>query len=1267
MEKYKKLLASLLTLLFLAQPLIGAAMTKADPNAGKNRPKVTTADSGATVVQIAKPSGDGVSLNLYKQFEVNKYGLVLNNSASKVESVLAGKIAGNSNLSQGTARIIINQVTGTKQSKLKGYIEVAGQKADVIIANPNGIIGNGFGFINTGRATLTTGQVQNGGSASLSGFNVTQGIINIGKGGLDASGADRVDIISRAVFLNDAIWAKEINIVGGANNVSYDTLQPMAISGQSATPKVLLDVGKLGGMYADKICLVGTEKGVGVNIAGSIVATDLKIDNTGNVNVKDKGFLYAREKMSIATKDELKNSGVISSGKDTTLSGNSVVSTGIINAGVTEESKLGTSGDLTISSQKDVALNGTVAAGNIKIDAKGDVTNSDLLYGQGNVAINTTGSIQNASKISSGQNLTLAANNITSSGEINAGENQDSTFSSAGDLSITSQGSVTLSGDTVAAGNIGITAQSDVKNEKLVYAKGNIDIAAQGAVQNNGGINSEKNITLAGSAVNSANALDSGIASDGTWTSGDLTIKSIGTVTMSGDTTSAGNVNITAGSDFTNSGKLYGQNGANIDTQGILKNTNNIYSGQNTVLTAKRIDLSGTFSAGVNKEGNIVTAGNLNLNSNGAVNLVGDTFAAGDINVIAADTVVNQGALYAQGNVVVTTHGAINNSVSMKAGKDMALTGQSIVSSGKINAGTTADGILGTSGDLTLQSTGTVTLVGDTLAAGNAKISTGDSFVNNGSFYSQGNTVIESQGTLKNTNAIAAGQTISLSAQNLDSTGTITAGETKDGTTTMMGDLTINSGSTVSLSGDTIAAGDIKITSAGDVVNNALLYSQGTVGVDTKGTLQNTATIGGGGSVTLSSQAVNSNGTIAAGADKQGNINGNGNLSITSIGNAILAGSTAVSDDLTINAADVNLLGGQINVGKFAEIIASQGDVNNDNGSITASNGIRIKALNGSISNNKGLMINKAANKFLLLNAGDAITNIGGAISSEGTLFLRGSKVDNQGEVISKGATSIFVVKSLHNSGLIDSGSSLLINTAGSTINDNDGKIISVDWLEITGDGSINNEKGHIVSAKEVSLWDPHLTSTVGLGGPRIMINGKDKLYNASIPVIDYFSGFSYDYHFYIDSASNVTGAYAASLLTAVNSGLYALEGNPRAAFQEFALIPASFVKMKGPAKAFLGFAKTEKVVVNETKYKLNTIDLQLFAQKTEKIIPPINPKKVSNRYLEENGIDPHNLKYDVLGKRAEISRYNIFVDKNGTLWLQKNGSREWVPTYESI
>jgi len=152
----------------LGVPMVSVAQVVADPNAGANRPNVGQTANGLTQVDITRPSGAGVSTNAYTQFNVPKPGIILNNSPTITNTQQAGYINGNPNLLPGqAARIIVNQVTGTLPSHLQGYVEVAGSRAEVVIANPNGLVVNGLGFINTSRATLTTGMPVFGGSGSL--------------------------------------------------------------------------------------------------------------------------------------------------------------------------------------------------------------------------------------------------------------------------------------------------------------------------------------------------------------------------------------------------------------------------------------------------------------------------------------------------------------------------------------------------------------------------------------------------------------------------------------------------------------------------------------------------------------------------------------------------------------------------------------------------------------------------------------------------------------------------------------------------------------------------------------------------------------------------------------------------------------------------------------------------------------------------------------------------------------------------------------------
>lgn len=274
------------------------------PNVPNNqKPQINQAGNGVPIVNIQTPSKGGVSHNKYDQFNVNQQGLIFNNSHQNSKTQLGGYINGNPNLIGGHAKIILNEVVGNNRSQLNGAMEIAGSRAQLVIANPAGISCAGCGFINAGRVTLTTGvpQMNNG---NLTGFTVNQGNILIDGLGMNAAGADYTDLIARSVVLNAQLWASDkanpngqLNIVTGRNQVSLDTQTINKLVEQTnalpAQPEFSVDVAALGGMYAGKIRLTGTEQGVGVKNAGHIGAS------VGNVQINSAGKLLNTEKGSI--------------------------------------------------------------------------------------------------------------------------------------------------------------------------------------------------------------------------------------------------------------------------------------------------------------------------------------------------------------------------------------------------------------------------------------------------------------------------------------------------------------------------------------------------------------------------------------------------------------------------------------------------------------------------------------------------------------------------------------------------------------------------------------------------------------------------------------------------------------------------------------------------------------------------------------------------------------------------------------------------------
>ncbi|MBF3100043.1 SDR family NAD(P)-dependent oxidoreductase [Pseudomonas aeruginosa] len=251
---------SLAGILFL-NPIVAAAAGLALDKAAGGNTGLGQAGNGVPIVNIATPNGAGLSNNHFRDYNVGANGLILNNATGKTQGTqLGGIILGNPNLKGQAAQVILNQVTGGNRSTLAGYTEVAGQSARVIVANPHGITCQGCGFINTPRATLTTGKPIMDGQR-LERFQVDGGDIVVEGAELNVGNLEQFDLITRSAKLNAKLYAKNLNIVTGRNDVQADSLQatPRAADG-SEKPQLAIDSSALGGMYAGAIRLVGVEK-----------------------------------------------------------------------------------------------------------------------------------------------------------------------------------------------------------------------------------------------------------------------------------------------------------------------------------------------------------------------------------------------------------------------------------------------------------------------------------------------------------------------------------------------------------------------------------------------------------------------------------------------------------------------------------------------------------------------------------------------------------------------------------------------------------------------------------------------------------------------------------------------------------------------------------------------------------------------------------------------------------------------------------------------
>ncbi|WP_343237707.1 filamentous hemagglutinin N-terminal domain-containing protein [Stenotrophomonas sp. ISL-67] len=317
-----------------AQPSPNAGRIIVDRNApADQRPTVVSSANGSPQVNITTPSAAGVSRNQYQQFDVGSQGAVLNNSRTDVQTQVGGWVQGNPWLANGTARVILNEVNGSNPSQLNGYVEVAGARAQVIIANPAGIQVDGAGFINASRVTLTTGTpiVSNG---ALEGYRVAGGEIRIAGAGLDASRTDYTDIITRSLQVNAGIWANQLQASLGNNVVRADHASVTRQAADSAAPTFALDVGALGGMYANRIWLVGNEQGVGMRNAGTLGAQAGELVVTVDGRLENTGALQSRQDVRIDASGGVVNAGTIAATRELTLKTPGAVdnSTGTLNA-----------------------------------------------------------------------------------------------------------------------------------------------------------------------------------------------------------------------------------------------------------------------------------------------------------------------------------------------------------------------------------------------------------------------------------------------------------------------------------------------------------------------------------------------------------------------------------------------------------------------------------------------------------------------------------------------------------------------------------------------------------------------------------------------------------------------------------------------------------------------------------------------------------------------------------------------------------------------
>lgn len=1104
-----RLLSYLVSAIIAGQPLLPAVGAVITPQNGAGMDK---AANGVPVVNIATPDGAGISHNRFTDYNVGKEGLILNNATGKLNPTqLGGLIQNNPNLKAGgEAKGIINEVTGGNRSLLQGYTEVAGKAANVIVANPYGITCDGCGFINTPHATLTTGRPVMNADGSLQALEVTEGSITINGAGLDGTRSDAVSIIARATEVNAALHAKDLTVTAGANRITADG-RVSALKGEGDVPKVAVDTGALGGMYARRIHLTSTESGVGVNL-GNLYARE------GDIILSSSGKLVL--------KNSLAGGNTTVTGADVSLSGDNKAGGNLSVTGTTgltlNQSRLVTDKNLVLSSSGQIVQNGgeLTAGQNAMLSAQHLNQTSGAVNAAENVTLTTTGDTTLKGRSVAGKILTVSSGSLNNGGTLVAGRDatvKTGTFSNTG--AVQGNGLKVTATDLTSTGSIksGSTLDISARNATLsgdAGAKDSARVTVSGTLENRGRLVSDDVLTLSATQINNSGTLSGAkelVASADALTTaeksvtnsdGNLMLNSASS-TLAGETSAGGTVSVKGNSLKTTTTAQTQGNSVSVDVQNAQLDGTQAARDILTLNASEKLTHSGkssapslSLSAPELTSSGVLVASALNTQSQTLTNsglLQGE--ASLTVNTQRLDNQQN-GTLYSAADLTLDIPD-IRNSGLITGDNGLTLNTASLSNPGKIIADTLNVRATTLDGDGLLQGAGALALAGDTLSQGrNGRWLTADD--------------LSLRGKTLNTAGTTQGQNITVQADRWANSGSVLA----------TGNLTASATGQLTSTGDIMSQGDTTLNAA-TTDNRGSLLSAGTLSLDGN-SLDNSCTVQGN-HVTLHHRSTDNSGTVT----------GLSGLTLHSADGLTNSGALLSQNSLALSAGDVTNSGriqGQ-NITLDASSLTSSGAVQSAldlaltlSGDVIAATGSKITALGdarltGKVLANQGLI----SAKTLEVN-GDSLSN-GGEISgvndlnvtlsgnlqqhgkmlTDGALNVNARDISNSGQL--QGADNRITASSLTNSGRVQGDSGLTLTLLNALTNQASGVLLSqnVSALSapvLTNDGTIQgngkttlsaatqaHNSGKILSGGELTFTTPDYSGSGWLQATDLLLN----------------------------------------------------------------------------------------------------------------------------------------------------------------------------------
>ncbi|WP_186451738.1 hemagglutinin repeat-containing protein [Burkholderia stabilis] len=1105
--------------------------------------QVIQTPNGLPQVNVARPSSAGVSVNTYNQFDVQKAGAILNNSATMVQTQQAGWINGNPNYGAGqAARIIVNQVNSPNPSQIRGTVEIAGARAELVLANPSGIFVDGGGFLNTSRATLTTGVPFYGADGSLAGYNVNRGLVTVAGAGLNAANIDQVDLIARAVQVNAAVYAKNLNVIAGASQVNHDTLAATPIAGDGPAPSVAIDVSQLGGMYSNRIFLAANENGVGVANAGTIAAQagDLTLQSNGRLvltgrttasgnlalsaagGIQNSGTTYAQQSLSASTSADLTNSGTLAAQQNTTVNAGSVNSTGTLGAGVNDDGSVGHGGDLNLAVSGQLSATGkNVAGGNASLTGGSVNLASSTTAANGNLSLNATAGDMNLANATTSAQGAVSANAsgtvINDHGSLSSGgsttltggalSNQSGKVSSQGPLSVNVANQIAnQSGEMVSESTADVHGGAIANNQGTLQSAAGMKVAGASLDNTAGRITSLNgdglSVTTSGQLTNAAGTTANGAQGGVIGGNGDVSVQGANVVNR-GAITSNTNLHVAGQSVDNGSGTLQAAQNVAVDAGARLTNNGGAIAGQTATVSATTLDNSaGTVQAGqvslnatdlVNHGGTITQTGTgpmaVNVsrtldNSNGGTLQTNST----DL-TLAPAVLVNDGGTITHAGTGTLTLGSGAGSVS-NVGGAIASNGRVVAQTGTLN---------NTSGSINAQ-TGLTATVGGTLNNANGKLlSNTDLSVTSGTLTNDGG-------------QIGAGTNATIH----------TGSMTNQGGSIVAPNLSVTADSTLDNSGGKLEANQLALTAANLVNHGGTItqYGSSAMGMNVSGTLDNSA-----------AGVIQTNSTDLTLTPAELN-NAGGTITHAGTGTLTIApgnGASALN-----NASGTIVTKGQA--------VVDASSWNNSSGILAAQRGINA-TIAGDVNNAQGLL---RSDTSLSLTNGGALSNRGGHVQAgqstagdTSTLDIQSASIDNaDGAIVDLGAGKMTVqggsqIANSHAGGVSGMGAITGngdVTVSAASISNTQGGQLSGASLHVRGD-SLDNSGGTIGNVTN-SNGDVNVTTTGAITNTAGQISSTHDL---SVAAATLQGGGTYSATH--DANVNLQGDYTAASDTQFNVG----------------------------------------------------------------------------------------------------------------------------------